>query len=108
MMVQRGAQCRTATIALTTTRFVGSSAKSCSTVICPVTTPQPSGARRPAPFGAPADGSEICVVCEIRSARGQLVIGGGPRTGEHHQSMPFHVACFEVWNDERRAPKTWL
>lgn len=59
-------------------------------------------------FGAPADGSEICVVCEIRIARGQLVIGGGPRTGEHHQSMPFHVACFEVWNDERRAPKTWL
>ena len=59
-------------------------------------------------FGAPADGSEICVACEVGIARGQLVIGGGPRKGEHHQPMPFHVAHFEVWNDERRAPKTWV
>jgi hypothetical protein len=33
-------------------------------------------------FGAPADGSEICVACDVGVARGQLVVGGGPRKGE--------------------------
>ena len=53
-------------------------------------------------FGSPADG-ETCSACGSEIPTGQLMIDGLGRDGGG-RTLPFHVLCFEVWNDERRAP----
>jgi hypothetical protein len=52
-------------------------------------------------FGSPANG-EMCAACGSQIPTGQLVIDGVARKGKGARALPFHVLCFEVWNDERR------
>ena len=52
-------------------------------------------------FGSPANG-ETCSGCGSEIPPGQLVIDGASRKGRG-RALPFHVLCFEIWNDERRA-----
>ena len=52
-------------------------------------------------FGSPANG-ETCSGCGSEIPTGQLMIDGVARKGRG-RALPFHVLCFEVWNDERRA-----
>jgi hypothetical protein len=51
--------------------------------------------------GSPADG-ETCSACGSDIPTGQLMIDGLGREATG-RALPFHVLCFEVWNDESRA-----
>jgi hypothetical protein len=53
----------------------------------------------PTVFGGLADG-ETCSACGSEIPTGQLMIDGQGRRG---RALPFHVLCFEIWNDEQRA-----
>lgn len=52
-------------------------------------------------FGSPAAG-ETCAACATRVAEGQLLMQGRSATGA---AIDFHVACFELWNEERSLPR---
>ena len=54
---------------------------------------------------SPGDG-ETCDACGVTITKGQLLIDGAARVGRGDWSVQFHVACFEVWNEERRTRKT--
>src|SRR4030095_11437580 len=51
-------------------------------------------------FGGLSDG-ETCSACGSEIPTGQLTIDGQGRQGRG-RALPFHVLCFEIWNDERR------
>jgi hypothetical protein len=50
-------------------------------------------------WGSPSDG-ETCDVCDTVLTKDQLVLEGITRG---RRSMQFHVACFQLWETERRA-----
>ena len=58
-------------------------------------------------WGGPADG-EVCDACDKPITKQQLVLEGiasvlgGASTDK--QPIQFHVACFQVWDAERRRP----
>jgi hypothetical protein len=61
-------------------------------------------------WGGPADG-EICDACEKPITKEQLVMEGiastlSDRLKERKKPIQFHVTCFQIWDIERRAPKT--
>ena len=56
-------------------------------------------------WGSPGDG-ETCDACRMTITKGQLLMDGAARAGKRNRSVQLHVACFEVWNEERRMRKT--
>ena len=54
--------------------------------------------------GSPAAG-EICAACGTVINEGQLVMEGVTRTNDG-EPIELHLACFELWNDERQQPHT--
>jgi hypothetical protein len=50
-------------------------------------------------WGSPSDG-ETCDVCDTVLSKDQLLMEGTTRA---RRSMQFHVACFQLWETERRA-----
>lgn len=49
-----------------------------------------------------AGNDETCDACEERIGKAQFVMEGISTTGG--QGIQFHVACFHLWDEERRAP----
>src|SRR5213594_4951231 len=74
------------------------SVKSSTTVASPTAAPRRSG-------GVPVTG-KTCDACGMTITKGQLLMDGAARVGRGDWSVQFHVACFEVWNEERRTRKT--
>jgi hypothetical protein len=56
-------------------------------------------------WGGPADG-EVCDACEKPITKQQLVMEGIASTLSDKKPIQFHVACFQIWDAERRAPKS--
>jgi hypothetical protein len=56
-------------------------------------------------WGGPADG-EVCDACEKPITKQQLVMEGIASTLSDKKPIQFHVTCFQIWDAERRAPKT--
>ena len=56
-------------------------------------------------WGGPADG-EVCDACEKPITKQQLVMEGIASTLSDKQPIQFHVGCFQIWDAERRAPKS--
>jgi len=57
--------------------------------------------------GGPADG-EVCDACDKPITKQQLVMEGHSPPSDrpkNKKAIQFHVACFQVWNDERRKPR---
>jgi hypothetical protein len=50
-------------------------------------------------WGSPSDG-ETCDVCDTVLSKDQLLMEGTTRA---RRVMQFHVACFQLWESERRA-----
>ena len=56
-------------------------------------------------WGGPAEG-EICDACDKPVTKQQLVMEGIAPTLSDKKPIQFHVTCFQIWDVERRAPKT--
>ena len=56
-------------------------------------------------WGGPADG-EVCDACEKPITKQQLVMEGIASTLSDKKPIQFHVTCFQIWDAERRAPKS--
>jgi hypothetical protein len=59
--------------------------------------------------GAPADG-EVCDACDKPITKQQLVMEGIASTlsdrPKDKKPIQLHVVCFQIWDAERRAPKS--
>ena len=56
-------------------------------------------------WGGPADG-EVCDGCDKPITKQQLVLEGVGSTRGDKQPIQFHVTCFQIWEVERRVPKS--
>jgi hypothetical protein len=60
-------------------------------------------------WGGPADG-EVCDACDKPITKQQLVMEGIASTlsdrPKDKKPIQFHVTCFQIWDIERRAPKS--
>jgi hypothetical protein len=56
-------------------------------------------------LGRPGDNSP-CAACDHGVTHRQLMMLVTPHASPGACPIPFHVECFEQWNDERRAYKT--
>lgn len=56
-------------------------------------------------WGAPSDG-EWCDACDEQISKQQLVMEGISSAISNKKPMQLHVVCFQLWDHERREPKS--
>ena len=56
-------------------------------------------------WGGPGD-DERCDACDALITKQQLVMEGISSTPSDQKPVQFHVACFHLWDHERREPKS--
>lgn len=56
-------------------------------------------------WGAPGAG-ETCDACDKAITKQQLVMEGISSTLSEKKPMQLHVVCFQLWDHERREPKS--